>query len=91
MSARRRPSPAALRRAKQRLTRDHPQLRGLRPRVAARADGNFTLTYRDEVVLPDGATLKQVTRATIDGAGRIVRVAVGRGGRRSRRRVSTTR
>ncbi len=70
--------PRALARARRKLSREHPAFRGARSEVTAKPNGTYSVVLRATTRLPDGATLKQVLRATVNEQGELLRVVVSK-------------
>jgi hypothetical protein len=71
-------SQRALARAKKAISQEYPIFRRVQPDVKAQANGAFTLTFRKNVRLPDGANLRQTLRATVNRQGEVLRVVASR-------------
>ena len=69
---------SALRAACERVYRQFPELRGVRPSVAA-TGGKRVFTFRRDIpVAPGGPAVRQVVRVTVGTDGQVLKVAASR-------------
>ncbi len=66
----------ALEKINQRVYREYPELRGVRPGVASSAD-RYTLTYKGTVETPAGQ-MARIVRVSADEKGRVLRISTSK-------------
>ena len=58
--------------------RKFPEVKGCRPKTQARPDGQYLLTYKGEVQLGSGKTMKRIVRAVVDKKGKVIKITTSR-------------